>query len=464
MSILNLGGITMDEPRNQDEQPEVYAVNKREGDDWQFARRDFMKAAGVAAAAGLLSGCTGEPQPTATPTPDATPTPRPTRTPEPTPTPDPFPTGENEPVAHKAGVTRLAVSPDGTLLLSGCSDSRDMTLKLWSLTEGALLNVFEYDPENPIDAPRIGSVAFGPDSSYFVAGRGVWQLPDFTRLAALSAAGNEIALSADGAVLAHGDDDGEVHAWSMPDATLLGSVVAGGDYVSALAISPDGAILASGSTLHGVKLWALPDMAEVGYLGETTGQVTDLAFSPDGTLLAAGNRDGDVVLWAVADEELLATLPQESGWIQKLAFSSDGTRLYVGIGKGINVLSIPDGELLQSFHEEGYTELSALVLTADDRYLITGHRASMAQGGSIRVWELPNLEVPAFFLIDLAANQRRFSGAQYSPGDSGDRIVTLPCGSPIPAGATCICNCVAGESCSCVGNRGGSGGHYWYPN
>ena len=450
----------MDEPRNQDEQPEVYAVNKREGDDWQFARRDFMKAAGAAAAAGMLAGCAGNQEPTAT----LTPTPRPTNTPEPTQTPDPFPMGQDEPLAHKAGVTRLAVSPDGTLLLSGCSDARDLTLKLWSLTDGALLNVFEYDTEDSVDAPKIGSVAFNPDGSTFVAGRGVWRLPDFTRLAGLSAAGNEIALSADGAVLAHGDDDGEVHAWSMPDATPLGSVVAGGDYVSALAISPDGTLLASGSTLRGIKLWSLPDMAEAGYLGETTGEVTDMAFSPDGRLLAAGNRNGEVVLWAVADEELLATWAQGSGWVQKLAFSSDGSRLYVGNPSGINVLSIPDGALVQSFQESTTTGLSALVLTADDRFLITGHRSTAAQGGSIRVWELPNLEVPAFFLIDLAANLGRFSGAQYSPGDSGDRIVTLPCGSPIPAGATCICNCVAGESCSCVGNRGGSSGHYWYPN
>ncbi len=52
----------------------------------------------------------------------------------------------------------------------------------------------------------------------------------------------------------------------------------------------------------------------------------------------------------------------------------------------------------------------------------------------------------------------------------------LPCGSPIPAGATCICNCVA-PSCTCVGNCGCDGVcscagnncscntvHYWYPN
>jgi hypothetical protein len=55
---------------------------------------------------------------------------------------------------------------------------------------------------------------------------------------------------------------------------------------------------------------------------------------------------------------------------------------------------------------------------------------------------------------------------------------TLPCGAPIPPGATCECDCVSVPACSCqgycscdtvcncVGNCScdGQGGHYWYPN
>jgi hypothetical protein len=51
---------------------------------------------------------------------------------------------------------------------------------------------------------------------------------------------------------------------------------------------------------------------------------------------------------------------------------------------------------------------------------------------------------------------------------------TLPCGSAIPAGATCTCNCVTvPANCSCVDHTSPSSGgggctcdtvHYWYPN
>jgi hypothetical protein len=73
------------------------------------------------------------------------------------------------------------------------------------------------------------------------------------------------------------------------------------------------------------------------------------------------------------------------------------------------------------------------------------------------------------------------SQEEIAPGDEGVKITTtvggqtvtwtLPCGSPIPPGAVCVCNCVSvpaacscvGYSpCSCVGHSVTI--HYWYPN
>ena len=84
--------------------------------------------------------------------------------------------------------------------------------------------------------------------------------------------------------------------------------------------------------------------------------------------------------------------------------------------------------------------------------------------GAIKVWSAADGSYVRD-LIDAEDSGDTFQGMQYSPDDSGATIVTLPCGSDIPAGSTCICNCVQGSGCSCVGHRGGGGGsHYWYPN
>ena len=51
----------------------------------------------------------------------------------------------------------------------------------------------------------------------------------------------------------------------------------------------------------------------------------------------------------------------------------------------------------------------------------------------------------------------------------GTRSYTLPCGSPIPSGAVCTCNCVTSPgkkvcTCDSVCTCESVGSHYWYPN
>jgi len=74
--------------------------------------------------------------------------------------------------------------------------------------------------------------------------------------------------------------------------------------------------------------------------------------------------------------------------------------------------------------------------------------------------------------VDLTLVPSDIRGIQYTQ----DGVTyTLPCGSPIPAGAVCVCNCVPGTYCPCVAHTTCTcqsyrpGGctcvpvHYWYP-
>jgi hypothetical protein len=66
--------------------------------------------------------------------------------------------------------------------------------------------------------------------------------------------------------------------------------------------------------------------------------------------------------------------------------------------------------------------------------------------GVIALWDL---EKPGFrtFLFDAAVNSSETKGLSYNVYDqvTGQTITyTLPCGSPIPPGAVCTCNCVPG--------------------
>jgi WD40 repeat protein len=143
-----------------------------------------------------------------------------------------------------------------------------------------------------------------------------------------------------------------------------------------------------------------------------------VAINLDGSLLASGSADQTIKLWSLPDGALLHTLGGHTDFVWPVAFSPDGTLLASGsTDKTIKLWSLPDGEYLMD-------------------------------------------------LIDLTVSTEDFKGLQYSPKNGGIGVVTLPCGSSIPEGATCICNCVQGSVCSCVGNCSSysSGGHYWYPN
>jgi hypothetical protein len=70
---------------------------------------------------------------------------------------------------------------------------------------------------------------------------------------------------------------------------------------------------------------------------------------------------------------------------------------------------------------------------------------------------------------DIAAGDE---GVKITTTVNGETVTwTLPCGSLIPPGAVCVCNCVSvpagcgcvGDMCSCVDNVTYTI-HYWYPN
>jgi WD40 repeat protein len=65
---------------------------------------------------------------------------------------------------HSGSVTSVAFSPDGSLIASG---SRDYTIKLWRVSDGALVQT--YDQET---GTRVLSIQFSPNGLLFGYGRG----------------------------------------------------------------------------------------------------------------------------------------------------------------------------------------------------------------------------------------------------------------------------------------------------
>ncbi|MDR2111577.1 MAG: hypothetical protein LBQ62_00485 [Candidatus Accumulibacter sp.] len=412
--------------------------------------------------------------------------------------------------AHSQSVRDLLISPDGKLLVS--IGIEEKTVKLWSLPDGALVKTLEAHPNS------VRLVAIGPDGKALASSSvgsieslKLWSLPDGAPIKTpennLNI--NSIVFSRDGKLLAEGWDN-KINVWSLPDGKLVKTLEGHESSVLSIAISPDGKLLASGSEDRTVRLWRLPDgvlmktlnmhRAEVGVVamtldgkllasrdwlgsicllslqprvrlwglwtdyplvkmleGQEGRQMRDFTIAPDGKLLASGGRfrGTNIELWSLPDGAPISTLKGHEGNLTAIAIGPDGGLLASGsTDRTVRLWRLPDGHPLATLKAHEHP-VGVVAISPDGKLLASGDG-----GGFIRLWRLPDGKRLGC-LIDLAASSSKVKGSTYTLTDSvtGQAVTyTLPCGSPIPPGAACVCNCVPGSQCQCVGVGGGSGG------
>lgn len=443
-------------PLEDDEAPAIYAIHRIDGEP-SLDRRSFLEIAAVAGgAAALAEGCSARvPPPAPTPV-------QPSPTPTPTPTPEPARKVGN---AHKSGVTALAVNAAGTLLASG---DKNGTVKLWQLPEGVLLQTWFGHPA------AISHLAFphAGDAVWSLAEDGNlkrWHLPDGKELsdgkplpvvrplvralavpeaadwyAAHAASVVEIrkqatgeklravegftdevtalAATADGRLLVAGGRAGKLGAWTDPAVvpprpragargergrrteppapTVKLAPAGSASSVKAISITQDGNSVLTAHAGRNLQVWSLPDSGAVRQFEAGPGEPYCLAIRPQQDLFAVGSEKPDVALWPLG--------------------GADATpRALAGHMAAVRAVAItPDGSLLIS--------------GSDDK--------------TIRLWSLPDGEFLRV-LVDLESNTKSVEGVTYQGTDIYGRTLmfTLPCGSPIPPGAVCVCNCVPGS-------------------
>lgn len=161
----------------------------------------------------------------------------------------------------------LAVSPDGTRLVTG---SPDHAVCLWDIDSGQLLA----------------------------------KCPQRVRFP------HALAFSPDGRVVAFSDEFGAFVLWDLSGHSPVRRRTGHRAIVTSLAFAPDGRTLASASMDHTIRLWH-PDIdQEVAILTGHSSWVFHIAFAANGNVLASGAMNGSVKIWrAMSFEDVAATSP-----------------------------------------------------------------------------------------------------------------------------------------------------------
>jgi WD40 repeat protein len=283
---------------------------------------------------------------------------------------------------HTDAVWSVAVSPDGTLALSGAMDH---SVRLWNLQTLQEINCFDGHAEG------ITAVAFTPDGRLACSASldGTVRLClvpegiELRRFAGHSGRVLGVACAPDGRSLASCGADGTVRLWDVESVGLRPALQGHAAWVYAVAYSGD-RLLSAGAD-GTLRLWDAGTGVEVQRLEGHTAAVRCVAVSPDGTRAVSGGEDCTVILWDLAVGQPVRRLAGHTEWVRAVAWTPDGRRVVTGgDDETLCVWDSATGELLKRFEDTGGSVL-CLVVTRDARFALAG-----SDDATVRRWELPS--------------------------------------------------------------------------
>jgi WD40 repeat protein len=331
-------------------------------------------------------------------------------------------------LGHKKGVMSLAISFDGSRIVSG---SRDRTMRVWDGRTFQELGICEHEDE-------VKSVTFSRDNSLIASGSKdctVWiwnalSLENVIRLTGHTRTVWSVAFFQDGTRIASASSDCTVRMWDArtyeplpgvqcsgpvftiaisPDSTQMAlgertsdsnkilhvfdtvtlaeqaqvNISPGAYLPWAIAFSPGGDLISTRTVSGAIQVWDASNLSNIATITGHHGQVTSIVFSSDGSQIVSGSADGTVRIRPVASsEEQLAPIPGHDACVNQVAFSSDGSRLVSGSDD--KTVRIWDGLTCEELvvlhgHED---EVWTVAYSPDGTRVISGSRDD-----SVRVWD-----------------------------------------------------------------------------
>ena len=288
---------------------------------------------------------------------------------------------------HLASIEAIAVSPNGTLILSG---SWDGGLKLWERTTGRLIREFAGHVENKLTVPRdqpvtlsskITSLAFSPDSLRAVSGSQDstlkhWDLTTGELLQIFSGQMGSVTsvdFSPDGASVVSGSSDKIVRLWNPMTGALVRSFAGHDEEVTSVKFIVGGKVLSASKDTK-LKLWDAASGKLLRTINTKGKAITDTAVSPDGALLVTAAQDENVIkLWSAKTGRIVRTFVGSSNWLDLITFARSGKNLISVSSDGISeTWDTESGELVRTLKMPFPSASSVVALSPDEHLFVSG--------------------------------------------------------------------------------------------
>ncbi|MBK8258766.1 MAG: hypothetical protein IPK82_39680 [Polyangiaceae bacterium] len=305
-------------------------------------------------------------------------------------------------------VTRVRFSPDGTAIAASFSDG---TVRTWNVKSGQMRNWGRVTRPNPADRDEASvlDIVFTADGALLAAGddKGVVAIVDpssgrpVTQMNTGGHAVYSLAFSGDGQMLVAGSVGQFIHTWNLVEKRWIPGAPALAGPTNKVIFSPDGKLLFAVGTQQDVRIFARPSLSLAATLTGAGAALTDLVIwdvpNQNGTRtmqLLTTSLDGGAQLWKQSGgpPTVFSEAPPS---VYRVAYSKNGNRIVAGSDDG-NAYVWEGGKLLSKLPSTEKTRVRRVAF-ADD----AGQRVVTAgQDGKVRVWDVKSAEPTLSFSTD----------------------------------------------------------------
>ncbi|XP_019626085.1 PREDICTED: NACHT domain- and WD repeat-containing protein 1-like [Branchiostoma belcheri] len=284
---------------------------------------------------------------------------------------------------HRAGITSIAMTPDGGYMVTA---ARDCTIRIYENES----DVMEQERTLTGHTAAIEVVCAAPNNELLVSG----SLDNTLKVWNLETGRLVITMEEDHAHYRHralltttrdsrrvvSPAGNVVNVWGIESGKLQFTLKGHEGAVSCLAVSHDNRYIITGAEDNGIKMWS----TETGELRNTfsphTGHLTCLKVTHNGRIVS-GSKDTTLSVFDMGSGEVVHRLEGHSHPVYSLAITSDGKYAVSGSDRVVKLWDLSEGREIR--HMQGhYGIVDCVAVTSDNKAIVSG-----ARDEHLNVWD-----------------------------------------------------------------------------